>query len=199
MKRICVYCGSGVGSRSEYAQAADTLGRLLAKQGIGLVYGGGNIGIMNVLARAVLGQGGQVTGVIPRDLVDRGLALRDITELRIVPTMHRRKALMARLADAFIALPGGLGTVEELLEIWTWAQLGLHRKPCGLLNTCGYFDHLIRFVEHAVAERFIEPANQTLLLTDQTPERLLEKLQSYTPPSIDKAAWALRATDGLEA
>jgi uncharacterized protein (TIGR00730 family) len=199
MKRICVYCGSSVGSRREYTEAAQALGAALVKRGIGLIYGGGNIGIMNVLARTVLDGGGEVIGVIPKDLVARGLALKDVTELRVVETMHQRKALMAELADAFIALPGGLGTIEELLEIWTWAQLGLHAKPCGLLNTCGYFDHLIRFVEHAVEQHFIEPANHDLLLVDTVPETLLDRLQSYNPPVIDKARRALRAADRLEA
>jgi uncharacterized protein (TIGR00730 family) len=183
MKRICVYCGSSVGSRPEYAEAAQALGGAMVKRGIGLIYGGGNIGIMSALARTLLDGGGKVIGVIPKDLVARGLALRDVTELRVVDTMHHRKALMADLADAFIALPGGLGTIEELLEIWTWAQLGLHSKPCGLLNTRGYFDHLIRFIDHAVEQQFIERANRDLLVVDTVPETLLNKLGSYKPPA----------------
>jgi uncharacterized protein (TIGR00730 family) len=199
MKRICVYCGSSVGSRPEYAEAARVLGNAMAKQAIGLVYGGGNIGIMNILARTLLDNGGKVIGVIPKDLLARGLALQDVTELRVVETMHARKAMMESLADAFIALPGGLGTIEELFEIWTWAQLGIHSKPCGLLNTCNYFDHLIRFIDHAVEQEFIESSNRDLLLIDPAPENLLERLKSYKAPVVDQTRRAVRAADRLEA
>jgi uncharacterized protein (TIGR00730 family) len=199
MKRICVYCGSSVGSQPEYAEAARTLGSAMVARGIGLVYGGGNIGMMNVLARRILEGGGEVIGVIPKDLLDRGLALKEVTELRVVETMHVRKAMMADLAEAFIALPGGLGTFEELFEIWTWAQLGIHRKACGLLNTLGYFDHLIRFIDHTVEQRFVEPMNRELLLLDTVPETLLDKLDAYRPPAVDKVRWAERAADRLEA
>jgi uncharacterized protein (TIGR00730 family) len=199
MKRICVYCGSSVGSRPEYTEAARALGHAMVTRGIGLVYGGGNIGIMNVLARTLLAGGGEVIGVIPKDLLNRGLALKEVTELRVVETMHVRKAMMADLANAFIALPGGLGTIEELLEIWTWAQLGIHTKPCGLLNTCGYFDHLIRFIDHAVGEQFIEPVNRDLLIVDTVPETLLARLKSYKPPAVNKVRRAERAADRLEA
>ncbi len=199
MKRICVYCGSSVGSRPEYAEAAQALAGAMVTRGMGLVYGGGNIGLMNVVARRLLEGGGAVIGVIPQDLLDRGLALQEVTELRVVETMHIRKATMAGLADAFIALPGGLGTIEELMEIWTWAQLGLHQKPCGLLNTCGYFDHLIRFIDHAVEQRFIEPVNRELLLVDTAPEPLLDKLSAYRPPAVDKVRRAEQAADRLEA
>ncbi len=199
MKRICVYCGSSVGARPEYVEAARALGSVMVARGLGLVYGGGNIGLMNVVARQLLEGGGAVIGVIPKDLLNRGLALREVTELRVVDTMHTRKATMASLADAFVALPGGLGTIEELFEIWTWAQLGIHAKPCGLLNTCGYFDPLLRFIDHAVAERFIEPLNRDLLLVDTAPEALLEKLAAYRPPAMDKARRAEQAVDRLEA
>ncbi len=190
MKRVCVYCGSGVGGQDGYAEAARALGHALLERGFGLVFGGGRIGMMGVLARTVLAGGGEAIGVIPKDLKDKGLGLDSATSLRVVETMHARKTLMAELADAFLALPGGFGTVEEFCEALTWAQLGLHAKPCGLLNVHGYFDHLIRFVDHAVHEQFIEPANRRLLLVDESPERLLDKLEAWQPPPVDKAAWA---------
>ncbi len=189
-KRVCVYCGSGVGGQDGYAEAAQALGRALVARGLGLVFGGGRIGMMGVLAQTVLDGGGEAIGVIPKDLMDKGLGLTCVTSLRVVETMHARKALMAELADAFVALPGGFGTAEEFFEALTWAQLGLHAKPCGLLNVHGYFDHLIRFVDHAVHERFIEPANRGLLLVDDSPEALLDQLDSWQPPVVDKAAWA---------
>jgi uncharacterized protein (TIGR00730 family) len=192
IKRVCVYCGSGVGGQDGYAEAARALGRVLVARGFGLVFGGGRIGMMGVLARTVLAGGGEAIGVIPRDLMDQGLGLTDATSLRVVETMHARKALMAELADAFIALPGGFGTAEEFFEALTWAQLGLHAKPCGLLNVHGYFDHLIRFVDHAVQERFIDPVHRGLLLVDESPEALLAQLDSWQPPAVDKAAWADR-------
>jgi uncharacterized protein (TIGR00730 family) len=191
-KRICVYCGSGVGGRDGYAEAARTLGRALVERGLGLVFGGGRIGMMGVLAETVLAGGGEAIGVIPKDLLDRGLGLTSVTSLRVVETMHARKALMAELADAFIAMPGGFGTAEEFFEALTWAQLGLHAKPCGLLNVHGYFDDLIRFVDHAVQEQFIDSANRGLLLVDDSPEGLLDKLDSWKPPVVDKAAWATK-------
>ncbi len=190
IKRVCVYCGSGVGGQDGYAETARALGRALVKRGFGLVFGGGRIGMMGVLARTVLAGGGEAIGVIPKDLMDKGLGLKSVTSLRVVATMHARKTLMAELADAVLALPGGFGTVEEFCEALTWAQLGLHAKPCGLLNVHGYFDHLIRFVDHAVHEQFIEPANRRLLLVDESPERLLDKLEAWQPPPVDKAAWA---------
>ncbi|MCX5643527.1 MAG: TIGR00730 family Rossman fold protein [Phycisphaerae bacterium] len=191
-KRICVYCGSGVGGRDGYAEAARTLGRALVERGIGLVFGGGRIGMMGVLAQTVLAGGGEAIGVIPKDLLDRGLGLTSVTSLRVVETMHARKALMVELADAFIAVPGGFGTAEEFFEALTWAQLGLHTKPCGLLNVHGYFDHLIRFVDHAVQEQFIDSANRGLLLVDDSPEALLDKLDSWKPRVVDKAVWATK-------
>lgn len=196
MKRICVYCGSGVGGRPEYADAARMLGTVLADRGLGLVFGGGRIGMMGVIARTVLERGGQVTGVIPRALHEMDLALNEVADMRIVADMHGRKALMAELADAFIALPGGYGTMEELFEVLTWAQLGFHAKPVGLLNVARYFDELIRFVDHATLQGFIDPAHRDLLLVDQTPDGLLARLTSYKAPHFDKAQWALRA--GLE-
>jgi len=189
-KRVCVYCGSGVGGHDGYAEAARGLGRALVERGIGLVFGGGRIGMMGVLARTVLQGGGEAIGVIPKDLMDKGLGLATATSMRVVETMHARKALMAELADAFIAMPGGFGTAEEFFEALTWAQLGLHTKPCGLLNVKGYFDDLIRFVDHAVREEFIDLTNRTLLLVDDSPEALLAKLDAWKPPAVDKAAWA---------
>jgi uncharacterized protein (TIGR00730 family) len=191
-KRVCVYCGSGVGGHDGYAEAARALGRALVGRGIGLVFGGGRIGMMGVLAQTVLQWGGEAIGVIPKDLMDKGLGLTSVTSLRVVETMHARKALMAELADAFIAMPGGFGTAEEFFEALTWAQLGLHTKPCGLLNVHGYFDDLIRFVDHAVHEQFIDPANRGLMLVDDSPEGLLDKLDAWQPPAVDKAAWATR-------
>jgi uncharacterized protein (TIGR00730 family) len=187
-----VYCGSGVGGQDGYAEAARGLGRVLVARGFGLIFGGGRIGMMGVLARTVLAGGGEAIGVIPKDLMDKGLGLAGATSLHVVETMHARKALMAELADAFIAMPGGFGTAEEFFEALTWAQLGLHAKPCGLLNVHGYFDHLMRFVDHAVRERFIDPAHRGLLLVDDSPAALLERLASWQPPAVDKAAWAMR-------
>ena len=194
IRRVCVYCGSGAGARDGYAEAARALGRALVDRGFGLVFGGGRIGMMGVLARTVLAGGGEAIGVIPKDLMDKGLGLNSVTSLRVVETMHARKALMTELADAFVALPGGFGTAEEFFEALTWAQLGLHVKPCGLLNVHGYFDHLIRFLDHAVHEQFIDPAHRRLLLVDDAPEALLDKLTSWQPPAADKVAWATRLT-----
>jgi uncharacterized protein (TIGR00730 family) len=192
IRRICVYCGSGVGGHDGYADAARALGRALVERGVGLVFGGGRIGMMGVLAETVLQGGGEAIGVIPKDLMDKGLGLTTVTSLRVVETMHARKAMMAGLADGFIAMPGGFGTAEEFLEALTWTQLGLHTKPCGLLNVKGYFDHLIRFIDHAVEQEFIDVANRALLLVDDSPEALLDKLASWKPPAVDKAAWAAR-------
>ena len=198
MKRVCVYCGSGVGARAEYADAACALGEVLAERGLGLVFGGGKIGMMGVLARTMLERGGEVIGVIPRALLEQGLAQDDVTSLRVVETMHERKALMAELSDAFMALPGGLGTMEEFFEILTWSQLGLHAKPCGLLNVGSYFDHLIGFIDHAVREGFLEAAHRDLFVVDQRPDALLDKLASYQAPRGDKVRWALRGDCALE-
>lgn len=192
IKQICVYCGSGVGGLDGYAEAARALGRAFVERGIGLVFGGGRIGLMGVLAETVLAGGGEAIGVIPKDLMDKGLGLTSVTSLRIVETMHARKALMAELADAFIAMPGGYGTAEEFFEALTWAQLGLHTKPCGLLNVHGYFDDLIRFVDHAVHEQFLDAAHRGLLLVDDSSDGLLAQLDSWQPPAVDKAGWATR-------
>ena len=191
MKRVCVYCGSSPGAHPGYLETARELGRLLADRGLELVYGGGKVGVMGMLAQSVLDHGGRVTGVIPRDLVARELAHRGLPDLRIVDSMHERKALMADLSDAFIALPGGIGTLEELLEAMTWAQLGLHDKPCGLLNVDRYFDRLLAFLDHLVDQRFLHPAHRSMLLAEERAEALLDAFEGYRPPTVDKAAWAL--------
>ncbi len=168
------------------------MGRALVERRVGLVFGGGRIGMMGVLAETVLQGGGEVIGVIPKDLMDKGLGLTTATSLRVVETMHARKAMMADLADGFIAMPGGFGTAEEFFEALTWAQLGLHTKPCGLLNVKGYFDHLIWFIDHAVEQQFIDTVHRTLLLIDDSPEALLDKLTTWKAPAVNKAAWATR-------
>lgn len=192
MKRICVFCGSSPGAKPEYSEAALELGHALADQDIGLVYGGGNVGLMGRIARAVLEKGGNVTGVIPKALVDKEVAFTDLDDLRVVGSMHERKALMAELSDGFIALPGGLGTIEEFVEVLTWAQLGIHQKPCGLLNVCQYYKKFSEFIDHVAGQNFIGKRHRELVLIDDSPESLLEKFASYRPPDIDKAAWALR-------
>lgn len=186
IKRICVYCGSNSGSRPAYAQAARDLGTLLARRGLELVYGGGRVGLMGVLADAVLAAGGHVIGVIPQSLVAREVGHAGLPDLRVVGSMHERKALMVELADAFIALPGGFGTLEEFCEVLTWAQLGLHRKPHGLLNVEGFYDSLLSFFDHAVAENFIRPIHRELVITESDPERLLDLLAQSHPPDLDK-------------
>jgi uncharacterized protein (TIGR00730 family) len=181
LRSICVFCGSSTGARPEYAAAAKALGRLLGERGIRLVYGGGKVGIMGVLADAALDAGAEVVGIIPQMLVDKELAHRGLSELRIVGSMHDRKALMAELAGTFIALPGGLGTLEELCEILTWCQLGIHTKPCGCLNVLGYFDSLLQMLDHAVGERFLHPEQRRLLLSEAEPQDLLTRLQQHQP------------------
>jgi uncharacterized protein (TIGR00730 family) len=192
VKRICVFCGSSPGARPEYAAAARVFGQALASRDIGLVYGGGRLGVMGEIADAVLQAGGEVIGVIPRGLLDKEVAFTELSDLRVVPSMHERKALMVELSDGFVALPGGLGTFEEFLEVLTWAQLNIHPKPCGLLNVCGYFAKLVGFLDHAVGEGFIEPGHRAILVIDKSPDSLLAKFEAYQAPKIDKAAWALR-------
>jgi uncharacterized protein (TIGR00730 family) len=186
MRRICVFCGSSMGRKRVYAQTAASLGALLARHGIALVYGGGSIGLMGVIADTLLAAGGHVIGVIPRALATRELLHTGLPDLRVVGSMHERKALMAELADAFVALPGGIGTFEEFLEVLTWAQLGMHRKPCGLLNVEGYFDSLMTFLDHAVSEGFFRPEHRRLVLDADDPERLIERLASYRPPVLER-------------
>jgi uncharacterized protein (TIGR00730 family) len=184
VERICVFCGASPGARPAYRGATAQLARLLAAEGIGVVYGGGGVGLMGALADAVLAEGGEITGVIPRSLVDREIAHRDVADMRIVGSMHERKALMAELADAFIALPGGIGTLEELFEVYTWAQLGLHRKPCALLNVEGYYDGIADFLAHAVAERFLRDETRELLMVESDPAALLEQLHAFEPQAV---------------
>jgi uncharacterized protein (TIGR00730 family) len=181
MRRLCVFCGSSPGHRPEYRGAARRFGELLATRGLGLVFGAGHVGLMGVVADAVLRAGGEAVGVIPQALVDKELAHRGLTELRVVSTMHQRKALMADLADAFAALPGGFGTADETFEILTWAQLGLHIKPVGLLNVCGFFDPLLAWVDRCVAEGFLRPEHRDLLRVSGEPDELLCLLERATP------------------
>ncbi|MCD1295878.1 TIGR00730 family Rossman fold protein [Methanocella sp. CWC-04] len=197
MKRICVFCGSSPGSRPEYVRAARHLGTVLANNGIGLVYGGAKVGMMGYLASAVLESGGEVTGVIPKGLVDKEVAFFGLNDLRIVETMHERKALMSELSDGFIALPGGLGTIEEFFEIVTWAQLGFHKKPCGLLNINNYYDNIINFLEHSVSQQFIDPDHRSMIMVDETPEGLLAKFDRYRPSTADKAKIVLKMMDSM--
>ena len=184
VERICVFCGASPGGRPVYREATAQLARLLAAEGIGVVYGGGGVGLMGALADAVIAEGGELTGVIPRSLVDREIAHRDVMDMRVVGSMHESKALMADLADAFIALPGGIGTLEELFEVYTWAQLGLHQKPCALLNVEGYYDGIEDFLSHAVAERFLREETRALLLVDSSPANLLERLHNFEPQAV---------------
>jgi len=186
MKRVCVFCGSRNGTRDQYVAAARRTGEALARRGIGLVYGGGGIGLMGVLADAAVSAGGDVIGVIPKALMAREVAHRALPDLRVVASMHERKALMAELADAFVALPGGFGTLEEFCEALTWAQLGIHRKPCGLLNVEGFFDPLLSLFDHAVRERFVSPDHRSLVVVEEDPERLLDALSRWEPPALER-------------
>jgi uncharacterized protein (TIGR00730 family) len=184
MRRLCVFCGSSTGRRAVYSDSARRLGAALVSRGWGLVYGAGDIGLMGVLADAALQAGGEVIGVIPQALVDREVAHPGLTQQHIVSTMHERKALMADLADAFVALPGGYGTCDEFFEVLTWAQLGMHAKPIGLLNTAGYFNSLLAWLDHMVNEGFVRPDHRQLLLTADEPLKLLDLLQSYRPATV---------------
>jgi len=178
MRRLCVFCGSSMGVSPVYRAAAEALGTALAERGIGLVYGGARVGLMGVVADAALAAGGEVTGVIPQALVDREIGHSGLSDLRLVGSMHERKALMASLADAFVALPGGIGTFEELFEMWTWTQLGSHAKPCGLLNVAGFYDRLLGFLDHVVGEGFLKPVHREMLLVGDEPGALLDALAS---------------------
>jgi len=181
MPRICVFCGSSFGSDPAYARVAEQLGESLAARNIELVYGGATVGLMGLLADSVLTRGGRVIGVIPQALVDKEIAHTGLTDLRVVNSMHERKALMAELADAFIALPGGFGTLEEFCEVLTWSQLGLHRKNCGLLNINGYYDGLLSLFDHAVAEGFLKSSSRKLVQSDSEPDRLIDAVLSAVP------------------
>lgn len=186
MKRICVYCGSNSGRQPGYVEAAERLGALLAERGLGLVYGGASVGVMGAVADAVLAGGGEAIGVIPSALATREVAHSGLTALHVVESMHERKAMMAELSGGFVALPGGWGTMEEIFEALTWAQLGLHAKPCGLLNIAGYFDHLQAFLDHAMNEFFVRPEYAPMIMTERDPERLLERFGAYRAPQVTK-------------
>jgi uncharacterized protein (TIGR00730 family) len=188
MHWLCVFCGSSAGNRPVYRDGARRFGEVLAAAGLGLVYGGGHVGLMGVLADAVLQGGGEVVGVIPQALVDRELAQRNLTRLEVVDTMHQRKARMADLADGFAALPGGYGTGDELFEILTWAQLGLHAKPVGLLNSAGFFDPLLVWLDRCVGEGFLRPEHRNMLVTGADPEELVPKLL-HAPPAPQAPKW----------
>lgn len=191
MKRICVYCGSSPGKSEAYRTAAHQLGQELVQAGIGLVYGGGSVGLMGVIANEVMDHGGEVIGVIPKDLDFREVSNRALTDLRLVANMHERKALMAELSDGFIAMPGGYGTLDEMFEILTWSQLGLHEKPFGLFNVNNFYQPLLTFLDHVVEEQFIEPAFRGLILSSDDPKLLLEQMHQFVHPKIDKAKLAL--------
>jgi uncharacterized protein (TIGR00730 family) len=186
VQRICVYAGSNPGSDPAYAGAARALASLMAERGIGLVYGGGKVGLMGVLADTVLAAGGEAIGVMPQALIDREIGHPNLTELKVVQSMHERKALMAELADAFVAVPGGIGTLEELIEVYTWSQLGIHDKACGVLNVRGYYDGLAAFLDHAVREGFLRPQHRAVLTVAEDPEQLLDALAAFTPPRVGK-------------
>jgi len=186
MQRICVYCGSNMGARPEYADAARELADVLVRHELELVYGGAAVGIMGVIADRVLEQGGKVHGVIPKMLEEKEIAHQGLTELHVVSSMHERKSMMAMLSDGFIAMPGGFGTLEELIEMLTWGQLQFHNKPCGILNVRGYFDHLLKYLDHAMAEGFLRPENHEMLLHDPDPAGLVQQFERYTAPRVEK-------------
>jgi uncharacterized protein (TIGR00730 family) len=191
LKRVAVFTGSNPGSRPEYLEAARALGDTLARRGLTLVYGGARVGLMGALADAALAAGGPVTGVMPEALVAKEVAHAGLSELHVVRSMHERKALMADLADAFVAMPGGWGTLDELFEILTWAQLGLHRKPCAVLNVRGYFDPLLAFLDHSVREGFVRDEHRAMLLVAASAAELLDRLGEARPPVVEK--WITRA------
>jgi uncharacterized protein (TIGR00730 family) len=187
VRSICVFCGSSAGRDPRYRVAAERLGQTIAERGLRLVYGGGNVGLVGVVADAALQVGGTVVGVIPEALMARELGHSEVTELRVVGSMHERKALMADLSDGFVALPGGFGTLDEFCEILTWAQLGIHAKPCGLLDVAGYWSSLTAFFDHAVAEGFLHPDHRALVIEDDEPVRLLDRMARFVP--VETAKW----------
>ena len=182
LTRLCVFCGTNAGARPDYGKAARELGALLAEEGIELVYGGASVGIMGELADAVQEGGGHVTGIIPQQLVQKEAAHHGIPDLIVVASMHQRKSQMADLSDGFIALPGGIGTLEGFFEILTWGQLGIHSKPCGILNIAGYFDALIAYLDHAVKEEFLTEAHRGTIMVESDPRKLLERMRAFTAP-----------------
>ncbi|MDP9438691.1 MAG: TIGR00730 family Rossman fold protein [Actinomycetota bacterium] len=186
MNSVCVFCGSSPGNDPAYAEAAQRLGRALAERDITLVYGGGHVGLMGVVADSALGAGGEVIGIMPKSLVDREIGHAGLTKLHVVRSMHERKALMAELSDGFVALPGGNGTLEEFFEVLTWAQLGEHRKPCGLLNVASYYDPLLKVFDRMVEKDFLREAHRDLVLVEEDPVALLERFRGYEPPRTIK-------------
>lgn len=186
MRRLCVFCGSSFGNDPLFRRAARSLGSAIAGAGVELVYGGASVGLMGAVADAALEAGGRVIGVMPQALVDKEIAHAGLSDLRVVASMHERKALMAELSDGFVALPGGLGTFEELFEVWTWAQLGHHAKPCSLFNAGGFYDGLVAFLDSVTASRFIKPVHREMLIVADDPAVLLERLRGYTPPAVIK-------------
>jgi uncharacterized protein (TIGR00730 family) len=186
MNRVCVFCGSSSGARAEYALAAAQTGELIARRRLGLVYGGGHVGLMGVVADAALRAAGEVIGVITQALKDREVAHEGLTDLHVVRTMHERKSLMAGLSDAFLVLPGGIGTLEEFFEVWTWGQLGEHAKPVGLVNSGGYYDGLVQFVDTMRSEGFLKPKHREMLIVADTPGAVLDVFARYEPPAVGK-------------
>ncbi len=186
IQRLCVYCGSNEGDDPAYLHAAQALGHALVRASMGLVYGGASIGLMGAVANAVLAAGGEVTGVIPRALVEKEIAHHGVADLRVVTSMHERKALMAELSDGFVALPGGIGTLEELFEVWTWAQLGHHAKPCALLNVNGFYDGLVSFLDGVAERGFMKKPHRAMLIVAREPDELIGRLRAYEPPVVTK-------------
>ncbi len=186
MKRICVFTGSSPGTRPEYADTARKLGELLVKENIQLVYGGGDVGLMGIVANTVMREGGEAIGVIPEFLAKKEIAHNELTELHVVKSMHERKAMMSELSDGFIAMPGGIGTFEELFEIMTWRQLGVQVKPCALLNVCGYYNLLLQQLEHAVNEKFLKPMHREMLIVSEDPVELIDKMRAQPAEYQDK-------------
>ncbi|WP_459616047.1 LOG family protein [Bordetella sp. 2513F-2] len=186
LQSICVYCGSNSGRQPIYLEQARALARELARRNITLVYGGARVGLMGAVADTVMAEGGRVIGIIPQSLIDRELAHPGLTELHVVASMHERKTMMAERSDGFVALPGGVGTFEELFETWTWAQLGMHRKPCGVLNIAGYYDKLAGFLDHTVEEAFMRPEHRAMLAVESDPAALLDRFERYAPPTVSK-------------
>ncbi|MEC9468796.1 MAG: TIGR00730 family Rossman fold protein [Pseudomonadota bacterium] len=186
MKSICVFCGSSYGSLEAYADIARETGRAIAEQGYTLVYGGAKVGLMGTVADAALEAGGKVIGVLPRSLQDKEIGHEGLSELHLVDSMHERKAMMADLSDAFIALPGGVGTLEEIFEVWTWGQLGYHKKPCGFLNAEGYYDHLIAFLDHQTDQGFTKQVMRDMAQIASSPLDMIRQFENYTPPSAPK-------------
>ena len=192
MKRVCVFCGSSAGSRPEYRACAEELGAELTRRGIGLVFGGGNVGLMGAIADSVLQAGGEAIGVIPEHLMNREIGHKRLAKLHVVRSMHERKAMMADLSDAFVALPGGFGTLEEFCEVLTWSQLGLHEKPCGIVNVLGYYTPLLTMLDHAVDQRFLKAQNRGLVLARDTPADLMDAFEQWRPVHVEK--WLDRQT-----